>query len=639
MGDPKESAESGQDTSVFLAKDQPFVGQHAQTEQLDCDSPLKIDSSFPSYNGNATIRTAELVVDGEDLESESFPCQPHQDAPFPLSPDNNELGPIKPDREFLDAEVTDGVKSEAHEAIDSKIDADEYSIVPISYVEVAEHHDRHSEPSTDAPISDSSDPTKHVVYGQDDPSKVTADTNTEAHEVATHAKLEACELAARATTQIYEPVEDTKIEAYEPSAKTESGEAAKNATHKLCQSTRNNCLPTLDAKTEASEVHKSLASEGPSTPNRGSYDVKNQIELRRELSNGVNIMEISTTTNNGHSSSKYSFLFDENYMIDGSESGTEEEQSAFMQELDKFFRERSMEFKPPKFYGEGLNCLKLWRAVMRLGGYDKACLLYISLSFSYNLLHTTKVTSCKLWRQVGESFKPPKTCTTVSWTFRGFYEKALLDYERHKTQGGELSMSVSVATHSEPMNVDSQAAGSGRARRESATRAMQGWHSQRLLGNGEVSDPIIKDKNSISLQKREKQQKNLGLLKRKKPSTYVENSAKAARVKTTKPQLDIAVVDVGPPADWVKINVQKTKDCFEIYALVPGLLREEVRVQSDPGGRLVISGEPEHTDNPWGVAPFKKVVSLPSRIDPHQTSAVVTLHGQLFVRVPFEQSE
>jgi len=33
------------------------------------------------------------------------------------------------------------------------------------------------------------------------------------------------------------------------------------------------------------------------------------------------------------------------------------------------------------------------------------------------------------------------------------------------------------------------------------------------------------------------------------------------------------------------------------------------------------------------------VVNLPSRIDPHQTSAVVTLHGQLFVRAPFGQSD
>ena len=38
----------------------------------------------------------------------------------------------------------------------------------------------------------------------------------------------------------------------------------------------------------------------------------------------------------------------------------------------------------------------------------------------------------------------------------------------------------------------SHVSGSGRARRQSATRAMQGWHSQRLLGNGEIADPIIK---------------------------------------------------------------------------------------------------------------------------------------------------
>ncbi|KAJ7953259.1 AT-rich interactive domain protein [Quillaja saponaria] len=268
---------------------------------------------------------------------------------------------------------------------------------------------------------------------------------------------------------------------------------------------------------------------------------------------------------------------------------TEEDQLAFMKELENFFRERSLEFKPPKFYGEGLNCLKLWRAVTRLGGYDK-------------------VTSCKLWRQVGESFKPPKTCTTVSWTFRGFYEKALLDYERHKLRGGELT--VPIASLAEPMNIENQASGSGRARRDAAARAMQGWHSQRLLGNGEVSDPIIKDKNPMSMQKREKQLKSISnnLLKRKKPS-YMDNTVKAARSKPSKPQFDTSVVDIGPPADWVKINVQKTKDCFEVYALVPGLLREEVRVQSDPAGRLVISGEPEHPDNPWGVTPFKKFFS------------------------------
>ncbi|GFY94477.1 ARID/BRIGHT DNA-binding domain-containing protein [Actinidia rufa] len=120
-----------------------------------------------------------------------------------------------------------------------------------------------------------------------------------------------------------------------------------------------------------------------------------------------------------------------------------------------------------------------------------------------------------------------------------------------------------------------QASGSGRARRDAAARAMQGWHSQRLLGNGEVGDPIIKDKNSTSTPKREKQLKTIGLLKRKKPSP-VEHAVKAARMKASKAQSDTMVVDIGHAADWVKINVQRTRDCFEVYALVPGLLREEV---------------------------------------------------------------
>lgn len=42
----------------------------------------------------------------------------------------------------------------------------------------------------------------------------------------------------------------------------------------------------------------------------------------------------------------------------GGESGTEDEQTAFLMELDKFHKERSLDFKPPKFYGEPLNLLK-----------------------------------------------------------------------------------------------------------------------------------------------------------------------------------------------------------------------------------------------------------------------------------------
>ncbi|VFQ88026.1 unnamed protein product [Cuscuta campestris] len=296
-----------------------------------------------------------------------------------------------------------------------------------------------------------------------------------------------------------------------------------------------------------------------------------------------------------------------------------EDQELFMREVEAFYRERALEFKPPKFYGQPLNCLKLWRAVIKLGGYDT-------------------VTGSKLWRQVGESFNPPKTCTTVSWTFRIFYEKALLEYERHKTQTGELQFSI--VSLPDPSGVDNegnghQTPGSGRARRDAAARAMQGWHDQRHIKYSEGDEPIVKDKNPSSTTKREKSLKSIGSLKQKRPNE-VELPVKAARTETSR-QLDTTIVDVGPPADWVKINVREAKDCFEVYALVPGLLREEVRVQSDPAGRLVITGQPEQLDNPWGITAFKKVVSLPARIDPLQTSAVVSLHGRLFVRVPLEQ--
>ncbi|KAK6154203.1 hypothetical protein DH2020_013842 [Rehmannia glutinosa] len=283
--------------------------------------------------------------------------------------------------------------------------------------------------------------------------------------------------------------------------------------------------------------------------------------LKEEPNNGV-FSETKVRPSADIKTPSKSFVLDAND-VTGDESGSEEEQAAFMKELHNFHGERCLEFKPPKFYQEPLNCLKLWRVVIRFGGYER-------------------VTSLKLWRLVGESFKPPKTCTTVSWTFRGFYEKALLEYEKHKMRSGEL--------------------------------------------------PFSKDKKPIATSKSEKQLRNTGLLKRK-------GSSPVERRVASKSQLEIRVVDVGVPADWVKVNVKKMKDCYEVHALVPGLLREELRVQADPAGRLVISGQPGQQDNPWGVTPFKKLVSLPTRIDAHQTSAVATLRGQLFVRAPFEQAD
>ncbi|KAH0707691.1 hypothetical protein KY285_012243 [Solanum tuberosum] len=59
-------------------------------------------------------------------------------------------------------------------------------------------------------------------------------------------------------------------------------------------------------------------------------------------------------------------------MADGKDDeGSPEDQAAFIGKLGTFYREKAMELKLPKFYGHSLNCLKLWRSVIKLGGYDR----------------------------------------------------------------------------------------------------------------------------------------------------------------------------------------------------------------------------------------------------------------------------
>ncbi|MCO5597240.1 hypothetical protein L7F22_051316 [Adiantum nelumboides] len=354
------------------------------------------------------------------------------------------------------------------------------------------------------------------------------------------------------------------------------------------------------------------------------------------------------------------------------DAGSLEEQIEFSNQLKQFFASRCMDYRPPKFYGENLNLLKLWRTVIRLGAYDY-------------------VTANKLWRQVGGTFKPPKKCTTVSWSFRVFYEKSLLEYERYMLHGTGYSSGQhnsdlpDTAEGSSGAGQSGPSQPSGRARRDAAVRAMQGWHSQKILENEDGEPANTKDRSSVPSSSREKQavtglrkRRNFPMPERSLKAAQLTNGARAHMVddtavrdengkygfqlgnsaqrkqtfkqKSTKQVIkssnhnhssgaDIRVADEGPEADWVKINVHKTVDCFEVYALVPGLLQEELRIQCEPGGLLVIIGEPEKLNNPWGVTPFKKVIKLPSPIDANSTSAVITLHGQLFVRVPYGESQ
>lgn len=265
---------------------------------------------------------------------------------------------------------------------------------------------------------------------------------------------------------------------------------------------------------------------------------------------------------------------------------SETEAEEFMRRLEAFFHSRDMELKVPKFYGEEVDLHKLWNVVISFGGYEK-------------------VTSGKLWRVVGDNFEPPKSCTTLSWTFRGFYEKTLLDYEKHSgvTSGRSPPASGTVG-------------GPPSAKRQ-----------RKQLETSETSPS-----ETLRLGAAEESHKGRASGDPEKGREHTENGRR-------QPEEAAAVImDEGLPADWVRVNVRRSADCFEVYALVPGLVREEVRVQCEGGGKLIIAGEPEQPENPWGVTAFRKVIMLPGGINAHQTTAMVTLHGQLYVKAPFAPS-
>lgn len=62
-----------------------------------------------------------------------------------------------------------------------------------------------------------------------------------------------------------------------------------------------------------------------------------------------------------------------------------------------------------------------------------------------------------------------------------------------------------------------------------------------------------------------------------------------------------------------KMNLLAWLHQYQFWHYFAGLICDvvcwwfQVRVQSDPEGRLVITGQPEQRDNPWGITAFKKV--------------------------------
>lgn len=149
---------------------------------------------------------------------------------------------------------------------------------------------------------------------------------------------------------------DAETTGMEVDVKPEVCEAAASKTcdNELISSSNNNPTPS-DANEPMPSSHNDPITPQPAHAETGP-EIKSVLEVE---SSKAGEEQADEHADNGNSDSQQNMFFlDADHYYDGNESGTEEDQAVFMKELENFFRERSMEFKPPKFYGEGLNCLK-----------------------------------------------------------------------------------------------------------------------------------------------------------------------------------------------------------------------------------------------------------------------------------------
>ncbi|EFJ48286.1 hypothetical protein VOLCADRAFT_91035 [Volvox carteri f. nagariensis] len=74
---------------------------------------------------------------------------------------------------------------------------------------------------------------------------------------------------------------------------------------------------------------------------------------------------------------------------------------------------------------------------------------------------------------------------------------------------------------------------------------------------------------------------------------------------------------------------------FEVFCLVAGYLLEEVSVRAYDYGKVIIQAQPRNSERAalWGISPLRHVVQLPGAVHAESAQALMTLHGQLYVRI------
>lgn len=74
---------------------------------------------------------------------------------------------------------------------------------------------------------------------------------------------------------------------------------------------------------------------------------------------------------------------------------------------------------------------------------------------------------------------------------------------------------------------------------------------------------------------------------------------------------------------------------YEVLCLAPGFQLDEISVKCWDSGKLLIRATPKDPAMAamWGVTPMEKVVQLPRAVQASSAQALLTLHGQLYLRV------
>ena len=325
MNDSKEEEEAGQNAPLAVQETQQLVDAQVQPEALAAPEPIEETTN---------------EVENRKVEAEA--------------PAGDKTGKV--DVEAPMEEQNGKVEVEAaSEDINGKVEVEAPAEDKNGKVQVeAPSADKNEEALVEAPVVDKNvkpEANSEGVPRQD----VENSENSTLHSVAVEDNARALKKTES------ECVSDVKSEAEEV---PQSDKVIENDAS-VCQNKVDTAETAVEMKPESCEVADSRAcNDGDSMPliqNEPITPSDTKVEIRNglEIENKDNETQAAVApADNGNSISKSFCFLDADHSYDGNESGTDEEQSAFMKELENFFRERSMEFKPPKFYGEGLNCLK-----------------------------------------------------------------------------------------------------------------------------------------------------------------------------------------------------------------------------------------------------------------------------------------